>query len=252
MGDNQPATQQVIQQSAPTNPQITATQNNLLSKLDTATNAGVPVFNQSLYGGVGNTTKQSWQDALNASANPDYTNGVNGAISSFGDTAAGKNIGTADPGYQTVRNKLSNDVLTSTNAAFNNSGLFGSDNNQYSAASGLADSLGGLDLQQYNNGLDRQAAAVPLLQQLYAAAQQPAATRGAIGSAQDADAQAALLGQNDLYQRQNGSLFDTLARSSSILNGTTANAGNTTTTTSPAAQQTPWWQSLASLGGALL
>lgn len=237
--------------TAPTNPAVTNTTNKLLGGIDSAYDAGLKVNPVSLYGGVGDTTKQSWQQALNSSANPDYAAGVNGAISSYADTAAGKNIGVDAPGYQTVRNKLQNDVLTATNGAFNNSGLFGSDSNQTAAASGLTDSLGALDLQQYNNGLDRQAAAVPLLQQLYSAAQQPAATEGAVGAASDADTQATLLGNNDLFRRTNDSQTDLLAKLSSILNGTAGSSGSTTTQTNTT-PTTPWWQSALSLGGSLL
>jgi hypothetical protein len=237
--------------SAPTNPAVTATTNKLLGGINDAYDAGLKVNPVSLYGGVGDTTKQSWQQALNASANPDYANGVNGAISSFADTAAGKNIGVDAPGYQTIRNKLQNDVLTATNGAFNNSGLFGSDNNQTAAASGLTDSLGALDLQQYNNGIAQQQAAVPILQQLYAASQQPAATAGAVGAAKDADTQATLLGNNDLFRRTNDSQTDLLAKLSSILNGTAATSGNTTTQTNTSPAPNPWYAALG-LGASLL
>lgn len=239
------STNTTTQTSAPSNPAVTNTQNSLLAGIDKAYAAGPTVFNESLYGGQGATTKSGIQSLINSANNSGYSTGVQGAIDSFGRTASGANLGVNDPGYSTIRNKLSNDVLTTTNGAFNNSGLFGSDNNQKQAASGLADSLGALDYQQYNDSQDRQVQAAGLLPGLYQASQQPASTLLQAGAIQDADTQAALQGRYDLSQRQGNAQTDLLAKLSSILQGNAAVAGTTQTQTSPAR---PWWESLAGVG----
>lgn len=228
----------------PANASITKTTNNLLGGIDAAWAKGPSVFNEGLYAGLGDTTKNGLQSLMGSANNPAYSSGVQGAIDSFGRTASGANLGMNDPGYATIRNKLSNDVLTSTNNSFNNSGLFGSDNNQKQAASGLADSLGALDYQQYNDSQDRQVQAAGLLPGLYQASQQPASTMLSAGAIQDADAQATLQGRYDLSTRQGNAQTDLLAKLSSILNGTASTAGSTTTTSQPS---TPWWQSALGL-----
>lgn len=231
----------------PADPAVTATLDKLLGGVNTAYDKGPSVFNQSLYGGVGPTTSNAWSSALNAASNPDYASGANGAIANYAGVAAGNALGQNDPGYAALRAKLSNDVLTSTNSSFNNSGLFGSDTNQQAAASGLANSLGGLDYQQYQDSLTRQNNAAAMLPQLYQASQLPASTMGAIGSAQDADTQAALSGQNDLFNRQNNADTDLLTKLSSVFGGVAPIGGSDTVQTAPA---TPWWQVLTSLVGA--
>lgn len=237
--------------SGPTNPDVQATTSKLAKGINTAYDAGLKVNPVSLYGGVGDTTKQSWQTALNAANNPAYASGINGAIDSYGRTASGANLGQNDPGYATLRSKLQNDVLTGTNSSFNNSGLFGSDNNQYAANKGLGDALGALDYQQYSNSLDRQTQAAQMLPQLFAAGQQPAAVSGSVGAAKDADTQAALLGQNDLFRRTNDAPLDLLSRLTSTAAGNAATSG-TSTTSSNTTPATPWWQGALGLAGSLL
>lgn len=195
---------------------VTNTTNKLLGGIDAAWAKGPTPFNESLYAGLGGTTKSGLASMIN-SATP---------------VANGANIGVQDPGYASIRKNLSNDVLTSTNGAFNNSGLFGSDNNQQQAAEGLGNALGSLDYGQYKDSLDRQT--------------QAQSTLLSAGAIQDADKQAALQGRYDLSQRQGNAKTDLLARLSSILSGTAGNAGSTTTTSTPS---TPWWQS--ALGAAI-
>lgn len=233
--------------TAPTNPQVTATTNNLLTKLDTATNAGVPVFNKSLYSPAGATTQGAWDASLGAAGNPDYANGVKGAIKSFGNTAAGNDFGMNDPGYASLRQNAIDDAIKNVGQGFVTSGRFGGGSYTDQATKSAFGAASGLDYQNYQNDIARQQQAASILPSLYGAAQQPAATQGAVGAAQDANASGILQGANDLFQRQNGAPWDTLARSSSILAGTAGASGNTTTSseTSPA---TPWWQSLLGAG----
>jgi hypothetical protein len=229
------------------NPQVTATTNNLLSKLDTATNAGVPVFGQSLYSPSGSTTQGAWNGSLAAAANPDYASGVSGAIKSFGNTAAGGSFGMNDPGYATLRQNLIDDTQSNINSQFTNSGRFGGGSHVSSLGEGIGNAVAGLDYSNYQSDIARQQQAAQMLPGLFGAAQQPSATQGAVGAAQDANQQGILQGANDLFQRQNGAQWDTLSRASSILNGTAGAAGTTTTNTSTQ-PSTPWWQSALGLG----
>lgn len=242
-------TQQSTSSTAPTNPAVTATTNNLLGGINTAWAKGPSTFNESLYAGTGGVTQQGLSGSYAAAKNPAFASSVNGAIDSFGKTASGANLGINDPGYATIRNKLSNDVLTSTNSSFNNSGLFGSDNNQKQSAEGLGNALGALDYQQYNDSQDRQVQAAGMLPDLYDAAQKPSQTLLGVGAMQDADAQAALQGRYDLSQRQGNAQTDLLAKLSSILAGNAQASGSTTTTSQPSK---PWWESALGIGVGLL
>ena len=186
---------------------------------------------KSLYQAPSTNTSQGWQASLTAANNPAYSSGLAGAMSSFGNRAAGNELGMQDPGYATLRAKLENDVMRSTNTAFNQSGLFGSDSNQKAAASGLADSLGALDYQQYSNSLDRQSSAAAMLPQLFSAGQLPASIQQSVGAAQDADAAAKAAGPTDYLGKLTG-----------ILGGNAAAAGTTTNS------QTPLWKLLLGAG----
>lgn len=187
---------------------------------------------KSLYQSPSLNTTQGWAASLNAANNPAYSQGLAGAMSIFGNRAAGGELGMNDPGYAAMRAKLEDDVLRSTNTAFNASGMFGSDSNQKALAGGLADSLGALDYQQYQNSLDRQSSAAAMLPQLFSAGQLPASIQQSIGAAQDADAAARAAGPTDY-----------LAKLSSIMAGQAGAAG--TTTSQPT---TPLWQTLLGLG----
>lgn len=235
--------------TAPSNPNVTATVNKLLSGVNSAYDRGPKTFNESLVPGAGQTTQNAWASSLAAAGNPAFANGISGALESFGRTASGANIGQKDPGYAAVRGKLVDDVTTNNLDAFNSSGMFGSDSNRKSLASGLSGSLGALDMQQYNQSLDRQQQAAAALPGLFNAGQLPSAIQGAVGTAQDANSAAVLAGRKDLFDRQNNAQTDYLAKLSSILASTGQSNNTTTSTTSPA---TPWWQGLLSLGiGAL-
>lgn len=180
-------------------------------------------------------TTQGWQASLNAANNPAYSQGLAGAMTSFGNRAAGNELGMQDPGYATMRAKLENDVMRSTNTAFNSSGLFGSDSNQKAAASGLADSLGALDYKQYGDSLDRQTSAAAMMPQLFQGSQLPASIQQAVGSAQDQNNQAQRMGE-----------LDWNSRLAAALAGTSQAAGSTTT------QSKPLWQTLLGIGASAL
>lgn len=211
-------------------PQVKSAINNIAGQINGLAKPGA-----TSYVAPSTNTTQGWQASLTAANNPAYSQGLAGAMSSFGNRAAGNELGMQDPGYATLRAKLENDVLRSTNTSFNSSGLFGSDSNQKAAASGLADSLGALDYQQYSNSLDRQSSAAAMLPQLFQAGQLPASIQQAVGSAQDQSNQAQKLGE-----------LDWATRLSQALQGTSAAAGSTTT------ESKPLWLSLLGIGASAL
>jgi hypothetical protein len=190
---------------------------------------------KSLYVNPSANTTGGWAASLQAANNPDYAGGLAGAIGSYGNRAGGNEIGVNAPGYAALRNKLQSDVTSGVNSSFNNSGLFGSDSNVRGLTEGLTSSLGGLDYQQYNDSLSRQAEAANILPTLFQGAQLPAGIQQSIGAAQDADAAAKAAGPTDY-----------LAKLTSILSGTAASAGTTTNS------QTPLWKALLGIGAGAL
>lgn len=186
---------------------------------------------KSLYQNPSANTTGGWAASLAAANNPDYAGGLAGALQSYGNRAAGNEIGVNAPGYSAIRNKLQSDVTSGVNSSFNNSGLFGSDSNVKGLTEGLTSSLGGLDYQQYNDSLSRQAEAANILPTLFQGAQLPAGIQQSIGAAQDADAAAKAAGPTDY-----------LAKLTGILSGNAASAGTTTNS------QTPLWKLLLGAG----
>lgn len=203
------------------------------------------VFDSSLYGGVGDTTKAGWDSALTAANNPGYSTAVNGAIDSLGKAASGQDYGMNDPGYAALRQNTINDTQAAVNQEFNASGRFGGGTHVGALGEGIGKATSALDYANFQNDRNWQATAAGLLPQAYQSSLLPSATIGGVGAAQDANTQAALLGQNDLFRRKNDATLNKLGQESSILGGTAGAAGTTSTTTTPA---TPWWQSALGLG----
>ena len=195
--------------------------NNLGQKLTSFANSPAPAPS------VGTTSGIS--SLLTASSNPTYDNGIAGAISSYADTAAGKNIGVNAPGYTAVRDKLRSDVSGDVNASIGASGRYGSNVHTDTLTKALTDNLGALDMAQYNAGLDRQAQAAAILPTLQTAATQPGLTQLAAGSAQD---------------NVNNADLNRLLTILGAFNGSQSSAGMR--------QETPVWQSALGLAGLLL
>lgn len=233
------------QTTAPANPDVQPTVSKLMKGLQGAYDSGVKVFNQSLYPGVGDTTRNSWATTLNAANNPAYSQSVGGALADFGDVAAGNRFGMDDPGYAALRAKAADDTLTGVNALFTQSGRFGSGSHVRNATESLGNVLAGMDYQNFQNDIARQQAAAGMLPGLYEASLAPGMTQGAIGAAQDADALARRQAENDLFRRQSDAPWDSLARASSILSGTASAGGSTTS------QEIPWWAAAAGLGSTI-
>lgn len=176
------------------------------------------------YVAPGANTMQSWADMLGAAGNTDFSSGLAGALQSFGNRAAGNEIGQNDPAYAAAREKAMGDAITATTGQFSGNGLFGSDRNQKLAAEGAGNAALGFDIDQLNNSYARQSEAANLLPQLFQNSLLPSSITGAVGAAQDADAKSQASGQTDY-----------LAQFLSLLNGAAGPAGTKTT------QSTPLW-----------
>lgn len=231
--------------STSANPDVQPTVSKLMKGLQGAYDGGVKVFDQSLYPGVGDTTKNAWANTLEAVNNPGYSAAMNGAIADFGDVAAGNRFGLNDPGYAALRAKVGDDTLTDVNSIFTSSGRFGSGSHVKNATSELGNVYAGMDYQNHQNDIARQQQAAQMMPGLLQGAALPGTMQGAIGAAQDADALATRQGANDLFRRQNDAKWDALARSSSILSGTAGSGGTETS------QNIPWWAAAAGIGSTI-
>jgi hypothetical protein len=188
----------------------------------------------SSYVAPSSTTTGGWAASLGAANNPNFAGGIAGALQSFGNRAAGNEIGMNDPGYAAIRARIADDTMTDVNSMFTNSGRFGSGSHVGSAAEGLGNALAGLDYKQYSDSLARQSEAANMLPQLFAAGQLPSSIQQSVGASMDADARA-----------QESGKWDYLNRAAGTLTGTAGAAGTTTTTKEPTA---PLWQQLLGIG----
>jgi len=174
--------------------------------------------------------------------------------------------------YKRLRGNIRDDTLTDVASLFASNGRWGSDIMSESASEGVADALAGLDYTNMQNDVnnryrsaDSRAGVLSNLftmgqtevgnrmgalsgQQGAAGAQFDAGQAGinnrnaaidalaAVGAGQDADAQGALLGRADLYDRRKGAELDRLAEIAAIFGGNgPVDASN----------EAPWWQQIA-------
>lgn len=205
--------------------------------------------------------------------------GLSGLGSAYGDLAGA--YAQDAPGYQALRAKLTDDTLTGVGSLFASNGRYGSDIMGESAAEGLGTALAGLDYGNYQNDVNNRYRAADAQRGIFgdtfnmgqtgvgntlAGLGGQAATAGQqfgmgqtalgnqqgaidaltqIGAARDADAQGALLGQADLYDRTKNAELDRLLK---IGAGFGDPVG--------AANQAPWWQqglgALLGFGGSAL
>jgi len=208
-------------------------------KLTGYLNSPAPVFDKSLYTGMGETTQNALA-GIEGGANPaGYSGFVGGAIGDFGDVAAGNRFGTNDPGFATLRQGVIDDTMSSINSTFGNSGMFGSDSNLEAAGRGIGSAIAGLDYGNFQNDIARQQNAVGTLNSLYGMSQQPGQTQLAAGQIRDADALAGRQGEADLFERDNNADYNRFLELIGAFTGSQSNAGMK--------QEVPWWQSL--LGG---
>jgi len=223
------STNKSTQTSGPSNPALNSTVTKLANGISNYYQPG-----GTAYVAPSATTTGGWQASLNAANNPAFNSGVSGAINSYGNRAAGNELGMNDPGYAALRARIANDTMSAVNKNFNNSGMFGSFSNQRNAAEGLANALAGMDYKQYGDSLDRQTQAATLLPQLFSAAQLPASIQQSVGASMDANNAAQQNGQLNYLQNVTG-----------LISGAAGAGGTTTTTSTPTA---PLWQTLLGLG----
>lgn len=236
--------------TSPSDPKVSQTLDQILGLTQNAASAG------PTYVPPGANTVAGENASLTAATNPAFATGVNGAIgatdnlignggltpgqtSNIGDTndlASLYSKMATDPASTQAGKNLINDVTTSTDAAFNNSGLFGSDNNKDALSRGITEGLGGLQqgyltgqqgalddsFNKTQTGTSNGATLAQLLPTLYSADQLPGGTQQAVGSAQDTAAQAAA--------NRNLTLIQQLT---AALSGQAPVGGATTASTSP-------------------
>lgn len=210
-------TETTTQTSGSSNPDVNA----LLSKLSKGISSAYQPGGSTYVAPSANTTG-GWAGAIGAAGNQDFSGGLAGALKSYGNRASGNELGINDPLYAAQRAQLRDDIMTGTNTAFNNSGLFGSDQNQFQVARGLAAGQGALDTAQRSESYGRQAEAANMLGSLFQNSLLPSSVQGAVGAAQDADAAA----------KQNGGI-DYLRQFTSLLGGAAGAGPQSTTTTTP-------------------
>jgi len=234
-------TQTTVQSNAPSNPDVNPTLSKLLKGVQSEYDANPKgyYFDKSLYGGMGGTTNNALSSILSGANNPAVGQAFGNTFNEVSDIAAGNRFGMNDPGYAALRGNLENDVTTANLGAFNNSGLFGSDSNRKQLTNDLTSALGGLDYANFQSDIARQQQAQASQAGAYQNTLLPGQTALNVGQMQDADRQAALQGESDLYLRQQGAPTDFLAKLSSILAGNAASGGSTSTTTTPIQQPNP-------------
>lgn len=205
--------------------------------------------------------------------------GDNGGLSGIQSNAIGGLnglIGAYDqnsPGYQAMRTKALNDAVQNVGEGFTASGRFGGGSYINDATNAAVNAIAPLDYSNFQNSIENQKGIYNTLfgygqqgvnnrlsalagQQgvagsLFSAGQQGLANRndalsalGAIGAAQDADAQAARQGEYDLYTRQQEAPLQWLQGVTSAAAGNAANAGTTQNSTT----QVPWWEAILGAG----
>lgn len=273
-------TQQSTTTSGATNPFVDSTVSRVLEGLQNEMGNGTAVFNKPLYTGLSGTTRAGLQnigtaadagagglgDAFNWARGTVNSGGYNPALSSAQSGIEGylRESQADAPGYATLRAGVADDTMSGINEAFNASGRFGGGSNVESASKGLGSALAGLDYQNYGDRLSRQlggnqalagigqtamgnaAGASAAMPSLFSGTLMPGQAQVGAGAIMEADALASRQAENDLFRRQNDSMWDTLGRSTSILAGNAGASGQTQTTTTPTA---PWWQTGVSLLG---
>lgn len=236
--------------SSPSSPTVQATTDTLASKLGALANQSPAAYGKSLYTGVGDTTKNAWALGNGAATglinSGGLTSGQTGAMSGLSGL-----IGAYDqnsPGYQAMRTKALNDAVQNVGEGFTASGRFGGGSYINDATNAAVNAIAPLDYQNYSNSVENQKG---IYNTLFGYGQQGLANRndalsalGAIGAAQDADAQAARQGEYDLYTRQQEAPLQWLQGVTSAAAGNAANAGTAQTSTT----QVPWWQAILGAG----
>jgi hypothetical protein len=248
MGGGDTSTSTNTQVSGSASPAVKAAADKIAGGISTAYDKGPEVFNQSTFAGAGATTRDAWTKALEAANSPDFSAGIDGAITNLSDVAAGKFLNNEDPAFQQMVDRAANGTAADINASMGANGRYGS--NVHVGA--LADEIGALrtnaGVQNRTLELTRQQNALAALPGAFTARTMPASATGAVGAAMDQNAQGERMGEFDLSTRKANAWTDLLAKLASAGAGNAAGAGTTTTSTQTS-PTTPWWMSAASLAG---
>lgn len=216
----------------------------LLSDANVIYNQGPKVFNQSLYAGLSDTTR----DALNGMLGVDtstFDQGMGGAMDYYSRVARGEMMGQDDPNYARIRQKMIDDTIASTGAAFTSLGRNASDAHASTLAGTIGDTLAGMDYQRLQDDYARRDAATAALPGMLQAQMMPGQFRFGVGQIFDQDAQAQRTAENDLFRRINDAPYTHVANNVNLLTGGAGENG-------PLTPDAPWWQSLLGFGGDLL
>jgi hypothetical protein len=248
--------------TAPSNPNVQPAVSKLLQGLQSQYDAGVPVYQKSLYPGVSDTTNSAWAQGTGVASSLIGSGGFNGTQTGAMSTLRGLDAGYGGlsdaysqdaPGYSTLRSNLMDDAVKNVGSAFTSSGRFGGGSYVDTATKSAVDAVAPLDYTNFQNDINNRYRSLDsragLGQTIFGMGQQGIANQnaavsalGAIGSARDADMLAARQGENDLFRRNADAGWERLARSSAILGGTAPYGGQ------ESSQSVPWW---AALGGGL-
>lgn len=246
MASGETQTSTTVQNTGSASPAVKAAADKIAGGISTAFDKGPQVFDQSTFAGAGSTTRSAWERALQAADSPDFARGVDGALSNYADVASGKFLDNSDPAFRAALDRAANGVAADVNASMGANGRYGS--NVHVGA--LADEVGALrtnaELENQRYEQARQAGAISALPGIFSARTMPASAVGAVGAAQDANAQGERMGEFDLSERKANAWTDLIAKLSSAGAGNAAGAG-TITTSSNTQPVTPWWQSLGGM-----
>lgn len=171
-----------------------------------------PVFNKAMYAGLGDMTKMGLNQIGAASRNPNYSRYASDTLNSFGNIAAGNEFGTNDPGYARVRQNAIDAAQTNANRSFLSSGTYGSDQHAKALGEGIANASAGLDYTNLMNDRARQERAASALPGLFQATTAPGQIQLGLGQTYDANEQAKLMAEADLFNRRNNQDYTHVAQ----------------------------------------
>lgn len=201
--------------------------------------AGNPYFEKDL-ANSNNAAAAAVNSAINTSGRFGGSPQVQQLASTIGNLDTSARATQRDNAFNYVNQALQGQLGASGQAFNEGQTGVGNEFNALSGQGNAASTAFGMREQGINNA-EGAAAALP---SLYQDQLLPSQTLGAVGSAQDANAQGILQGKYDLYNRQQNNQLDWLSRLVSTASGGTGSAGTTSTTTQPS---TPWWQSVLGL-----
>lgn len=206
---------------------------------NTAFNAGPKVFDKSLYAGMGPQTNAGLDSLFNTAS---ASQGMFGTPDNIKATAAGDYLGGSNPYFEANLAKAKDSTYADVMASLGGTGRTGSNIHMDE----LTGALGNLDNtargQQYETERDRQVQALGMMPGLYQNSLLPGQTMLQAGQIRDADGQAKLMADYDLFQRQDP--FSHVSKYMSLMNGAQGTQG-----VAAKEPETPWWQS--AIGGAI-